>query len=115
MPSIMLRIVAAGACVLASASAFAPSGGLLMAPRANVLAVSRSTGASTGVLALKAVDLVDKFSRMIEHRDLNNLRDGNLRYRNAALAKDPEYFKRMASSQKPQFLWIGFLWVRPQL
>jgi len=110
----MMRIAAAGACVLASASAFAPSGGLPMPVRGNALAASRSTGAPrTGALALKAdseVDpksLVGKFSRMIENKDLDHLRDGNIRFRQNALAKDPDYFKRMASSQKPQFLWIG--------
>ncbi|KAJ1476371.1 hypothetical protein T484DRAFT_3108780 [Baffinella frigidus] len=86
MPS-MMRIAAAGACVLASASAFAPSGGLPMPVRGNALAASRSTGAPrTGALALKAdseVDpksLVGKFSRMIENKDLDHLRDGNIRY-----------------------------------
>ena len=108
----MLRLVAAGACVLASADAFAPSGGLQMPARANALAASRSTGTSrTGLLSLRAeaeteVDpntILGKFSRMIKNRDLDHLRDGNLRYIPAPPALVPELLCDSDIPEEPGF------------
>jgi hypothetical protein len=81
MPS-MLRLVAASGLVIASASAFAPSGGLPVATRANVVAASRSTVPRSGALSLQAEvegnAILSKFSTMIKNKDLENLKQGNV-------------------------------------
>ena len=80
-----MKIAAALACVVGSAAAFAPQ------------PAAQTSSALSMALPPKTSD----------NKDLQNVFFQNQAWKAEKMAEDPEFFDRLGSTHKPEFMWIG--------